>query len=197
MLSPDFRSIPLRHDEGPHVIHGPIYSPVHTGGGHIYVGTAAEAPTRPEFRRYLRLLAVISAPVVGATVDAPPPAPLNLWAKWRRLEDAVDSAWDEVRGRGAPWALVRLNPPTRDALSDALAAGAPETAYQVVNFGGHGAPDGLALEDHLGRMDFLTTDELVSLFRGLSVRLVVLNACRTVAIADRLVNESGTYRERF
>ena len=192
MLPPDFRPIPFRHDEGMHIthIHGPIYGPVHTGTGHIYVGTAAEAPRRPEFRRYLRMLAVVAAPVVGATVDDPPPVSLDLWAEWRRLEEAACGAWDEVRGQGAPWAIIRLNPPTRGTLGDALAAGDPDGAYQVVHFSGHGAPDGLAFEDHLGRTDFVTTDELVSLFSSSSVRLVVLNACQTVAIADRLVNEA-------
>ena len=69
MAPADFRPIPTRHDEGTHVthIHGPIYGPVHTGVGHIYMGTAAEAPTRPEFKRYLRMLGVVTAPVTGAT----------------------------------------------------------------------------------------------------------------------------------
>ena len=164
-MPPDFRPIPFRHDEGSHIthIHGPIYGPVHTGPGHIYLGRASEAPKRPEFKRYLRLLAVVAAPAVGATVDDPPPAPLDLWAEWRRLEKSIRGAWDEVRGQGAPWAVVRLNPPTREALSDALAAGDPDGAYQVVHFSGHGAPDGLAFEDSLGRTDFVTADELVSL----------------------------------
>jgi CHAT domain-containing protein len=139
----------------------------------------------------LRLLAVVSAPVVGATVDDPPPAPLNLWLEWHTLEQAIQGAWDEVSGQGAPWAVIRLNPPTSDALGDALAAGDAERSYQVVHFSSHGAPEGMALEDELGRMDFVSTDELVQLFRGSATRLVFLNACQTVTIADRLVTEAG------
>jgi tetratricopeptide (TPR) repeat protein len=165
-------------------------STIITGPVHIH-WTATGAPTRPEFRRYLRMLAVVAAPVVGDTEYDPPPAPLDLWAEWRRLEEAIRGAWDVVRGQGVPWAVVRLNPPTRHHLADALAAGTPDTAYQVVHFSGHGEPDGLALEDELGRTDFVTADELVDIFRDRPVRLVVLNACRTDAIARRLHQEAG------
>jgi len=165
-------------------------STIITGPVHIH-WTATGAPTRAEFRRYLRMLAVVAAPVVGYTEDDPPPAPLDLWAEWRRLEEAIRGAWDVVRGQGAPWAAVRLNPPTRHHLADALAAGTPDTAYQVVHFSGHGAPDGLALEDELGRTDFVTAGELVDIFRDRPARLVVLNACRTEAIARRLHQKAG------
>ncbi len=164
-------------------------STVITGPVHIH-WTATTASARPEFKRYLRMLAVVAAPVVGRTEADPPPAPLDLWAEWRRLEEAVRNAWDVVRGQGAPWAVIRLNPPTRHHLADALAAGDPETAYQVVHFSGHGSPDGLALEDELGRTDFVTADELVALFRHRPVRLVVLNACETEAIARQLHQEA-------
>jgi len=167
-----------------------IGSLVATGPVHVH-WTAATAPTRPEFKRYLRMLAVVAAPVVGLTVNDPPPAPLDLWGEWQRLEQAIRSAWDWVKGQGAPWAVVRLNPPTRHALADALAAGAPDTAYQVVHVSGHGSPDGLALEDEWGRTDFVTGDELVALFRSRPVRLVVLNACQSEPIARRLRGEAG------
>lgn len=161
-----------------------------TGDVHIHL-TAATAPNRPEFKCYLRMLAVVAAPVVGRIEADPPPVPLDLWAEWRRLEEAIRNAWDVVRGQGTPWAVVRLNPPTRAALADALAAGALESAYQVVHFSGHGAPNGLDLEDDLGRTNFVTDDELVDLFRDRSVRLIVLNACKTEAIARRLHEEAG------
>ena len=41
-----------------------------TGPVHIH-WTATTAPTRPEFRRYLRMLAVVAAPVVGRTMLQP------------------------------------------------------------------------------------------------------------------------------
>jgi len=165
-------------------------SVVATGPVHVH-WTAATAPTRPEFKRYLRMLAVVAAPVVGFTVNDPPPAPLDLWGEWQRLEQAIRSAWDRVKGQGAPWAVVRLNPPTRHALADALAAGAPDVAYQVVHVSGHGSPDGLALEDEWGCTDLVTGDELVALLRGRPVRLVVLNACQSEPIARRLHAEAG------
>jgi len=165
-------------------------SVVVAGPVHVH-WTAATAPTRPEFKRYLRMLAVVAAPVVGLTVNDPPPAPLDLWGEWQRLEQAIRSAWDRVKGQGAPWAVVRLNPPTRDALADALAAGTMDAAYQVVHLSGHGSPDGLALEDEWGRTDFVTGDELVALLRGRPVRLVVLNACQSEPIARRLRGEAG------
>ena len=164
-------------------------SVVATGPVHIH-WTAATAPTRPEFKRYLRMLAVVAAPVVGLVND-PPPAPLDLWGEWQRLEQTIRSAWDRVKGQGAPWAVVRLNPPTRDALADALAAGTMDAAYQVVHLSGHGSPDGLALEDEWGRTDFVTGDELVALLRDRPVRLVVLNACQSEPIARRLHGEAG------
>ena len=165
-------------------------STIIAGPVHIH-WTAATAPTRPEFRRLLRMLAVVAAPVVGFTEADPPPAPLDLWAEWRRLEEAVRSAGDVVRDQGAPWAVVRLNPPTRAALADALATGEADAAYQVVHFSGHGAPDGLAFEDDLGHTDFVTDDQLVDLLRGRPVRLVVLNACETETIAEQLHQEAG------
>ncbi len=149
-------------------------STIITGPVHIH-WTATTAPARPEFKRYLRMLAVVAAPVVGRTEADPPPAPLDLWAEWRRLEEAVRNAWDVVRGQGVPWAV----------------AGDPDAAYQVVHFSGHGATDGVALEDELGRTDFVTTDELVALFRHRPVRLVVLNACEMEHIARRLHLEAG------
>jgi hypothetical protein len=161
-------------------------------GGDVHIHwTSTEAPNRPQFKRYLRMLAVVAAPVVGATVSDPPPAPLDLWAEWRRLEESIRGAWDEVHGRGAPWAVVRLNPPTRHQLADAMVTGDAASAYQVVHFSGHGGPNGLALENDLGCTDFVTDDELVDLFCDRPVRLVVFNACRTEALAQRLHAEAG------
>lgn len=161
-------------------------------GGDVHIHwTPAEAPNLPQFKRYLRMLAVVAAPVVGAMVDDPPPARLDLWAEWRRLEESIRGAWDEVLGQGAPWAIVRLNPPTRHHLVDALMAGDAASAYQVIHFSGHGAPNGLALEDELGCTDFVTDEELVTIFRNRPVRLVVFNACHTEALARRLHAEAG------
>ncbi|RME40528.1 MAG: hypothetical protein D6796_17090 [Caldilineae bacterium] len=72
-------------------------STITTGPVHIH-SAATTAPARSEFRRYLRMLAAVAAPAVGRTEADPPPAPLDLWAEWRRLEESVRNAWDVVRG---------------------------------------------------------------------------------------------------
>jgi len=67
--------------------------------------------------RYLRALAVVAAPVRNVRGDGPPGGvPLDVWGRWTKLEQAIRSASDPVTGAGAPWALVRLHPPTRERL---------------------------------------------------------------------------------
>ena len=98
---------------------------------------------------------------------------------------------DALAGRGAPWALVRLTPPTLQALGDALAAGRAGLPYQVLHFSGHGGPDGLTLEDDLGREQFVPVADLVALLRGSGVQVVVLKGCQTGAVAAALVQHAG------
>ncbi len=73
--------------------------------------------TIPSPGRYLRALAVVAAPVRNEQCDGPPGGvPLDVWGRWSKLEQAIRSASDPVTGAGAPWALVRLHPPTRERL---------------------------------------------------------------------------------
>ncbi len=78
-----------------------------------YLARLDAGPARPWDLRGFELGALRPAPmsktgswfcsansVTGATASEPPPAPLDLWAEWRRLEDAIHGAWDEVRGQG-------------------------------------------------------------------------------------------------
>ncbi len=111
----------------------------------VDIRTTTTAPTQPEFKRHLRMLSIVAAPVVGRTAGEPPPALLDLWGEWRRLEESINNTWDVVRNQGAPRAVMRFNPPTRNRLADALAAGDSNTAYQVIHCSGHGISAGLAV----------------------------------------------------
>nr|HID14917.1 CHAT domain-containing protein [Anaerolineae bacterium] len=169
-----------------------VHSVIVTGGyGRGYL-TAAQATALPQFRRYLRLLAVIAAPATGLQEGTPPSAPLNVWAVWRGLTGGIQQAADAVTGDIPAWAVVRLAPPTPDQFRAALAAGsAEETAYQVVHCVCHGSPDGLALETDVGRETLMPTDDLVAAFRRSRVRIAFLSACQTLTLAEALHGEAG------
>jgi len=69
-----------------------VHSVIVTGDyGRGYL-TAAQATALPQFRRYLRLLAVIAAPATGLQEGTPPSAPLNVWAVWRGLTGGIQQA---------------------------------------------------------------------------------------------------------
>jgi hypothetical protein len=154
------------------------------------VVSAAEFAREPRARRYLRLLAVLAAPVANARGDGPTEGrSLDVWGEWERLRQATDRARDVVNETGAPWAVVRLVPPTAESLRRALVPRDP--GYQVLHLSCHGSPSGLTLEDTLGRERLLPTDDLVATLRTTTVRLVVLNACSTAELGQALVERAG------
>jgi CHAT domain-containing protein len=154
------------------------------------VVSAAEFAREPRARRYLRLLAVLAAPVANARGDGPTEGrSLDVWGEWERLRQATDRARDVVNETGAPWAVVRLVPPTAESLRRALVPRDP--GYQVLHLSCHGSPSGLTLEDTLGRERLLPTDDLVAVLRTTTVRLVVLNACSTAELGQALVERAG------
>jgi|CXWL01.1.fsa_nt_gi tetratricopeptide (TPR) repeat protein len=131
----------------------------------------------------LRMLAVFASPVANEHgSDRPGGAALDVWSEWEALQAAL-SARDPVSNRGAPWDVVRLSPPTAEALGDALVG----HCARVVHLAGHGCSEGLYLEDDLGRERLVTTSELIRQLRGRGVELVVLNACATADVAGQLV----------
>ena len=160
-----------------------------TGSGNT-IHISAEAFARsPEARNYLRMLVVIAAPVAAADgVTTPLSPPLDVWGEWERLCAGLDGPIDPVAGKAAAWAVVRLAEPTPERLRDALATG---LGYHVVHFIGHGSPDGLLLEDSLGREQFVSTADLVAILAGDGSRpapkLVVFNACETQPVAQAVV----------
>jgi hypothetical protein len=154
------------------------------------VVNAAEFAREPRARAYLRLLAVLATPLSNTAGDGPPAGrPLDVWGEWERLSEAAGRARDVVGGRGVAWAMVRLAPPTADALGRALAASDP--GYQALHISAHGAPEGLWLEDEQGRETLLPTARLVDMVRRSGVRLVVLNACDSQDLGRALVEEAG------
>ena len=147
-----------------------------------------------DLRRMLRVLVLLAAPVVGAEPGDPPPPRLNLPGEWRRLAEAV-------RQSQAPIALIRLMPPTLEALRFALSPRAleQELAPHILHFAGHGGPDYLLFEDPWGRADRVPTEALLALGRDLPapLALAVFNGCRTADGADaaaRAAVEGGLAR---
>ncbi|MBK9712490.1 MAG: CHAT domain-containing protein [Kouleothrix sp.] len=162
-------------------VHGNVFNVVFDAAG--FAG-------EPRARAYLRLLAVLATPLSDARGDGPPTGrPLDVWGEWERLQEATGRARDAVGGRGVPWAMVRLAPPTPDALGRALAARDP--GYQALHVSCHGTPAGLLLEDEQGREVLLPVDRLVDIVRRSGARLVVLNACESEEIARALVERAG------
>jgi tetratricopeptide (TPR) repeat protein len=138
-------------------------------------------------RHRLRMLAVLASPVAGAAGGPPEGPPLDFWGEWERLAEAL-GAQDAADGGAAPWAVGRLPSPTAAALADELAQ---SDGYQVLHLACHGCPDGVVLEDRLGREALVPTAALVSALRGRSVRLAVLNACETLEVARALVDQGA------
>ena len=171
-------------------------SRVYTAGRDLIVVQAADRAAtllaRPDLRDYLRVLVIVAAPVVGEREDQEPPAPLNARSEWLGLARAV-------RASRAPIALVRLVPPTFDALRWALApqARGQGLAPHVVHFIGHGKPGRLAFEDELGWLSWAGSDKLTEALRQAGVQLVVLNACWSadadgLSVAETLVKHGAT-----
>jgi len=92
-------------------IHGDVIgSQILTAERQVIVGrTALAALASPKAAQTLRVLVLIAAPVTGRRITDPAPPPLDVRGEWARLAHAV-------RSSGAPIALVRLMPPTLDAL---------------------------------------------------------------------------------
>src|SRR5579859_392390 len=81
--------------------------------------------------------------------------------------------------------VVFLEDASPDAIQDALADG----DFHILHLTGHGStrPDGqsmLLLENEQGGQELVTGAEFTQLLQGSGLRLVVLNACRTAALAQ-------------
>jgi len=127
----------------------------------------------------LKVLAVISTPVLGAEGNEPPAVRLDIWKEWQNLEDAIREP-NPNTGREKPIDLTCLLSSTRDRIRRAL------EGFDVVHFSGHGTESGLLLETEHGREDLVASDDFAKLFANSNVKLVVLSACESVKTAEAL-----------
>jgi hypothetical protein len=138
------------------------------------------------------MLAVIAAPAARPAEGAVPGTPLNVWAEWGALTDGLRRAADPVTDAGPHWAVRRLAPPTPERLRAVLPeADRGPDGFQVVHFVCHVCPTGLALETAVGREVLVPTSDLIDVFARCSARVVFLNACETLAVAQALHCEAG------
>ena len=162
-------------------------------GGPVYAhARAAQFVTGPDAFRYVRMLAVLPAPVANEKGNGPPDSQVleigGIWSEWQIFSKAIEHSYDKIGGKSAAWAVVRLVPPTPEALRDALVPG--QLGYQVLHFRCQGNTAGLILEDRLGREQLLTTSRIVETVLGTSVQLLVLNAGPTVELGRLLLENT-------
>ncbi|NUQ39316.1 MAG: tetratricopeptide repeat protein, partial [Caldilineales bacterium] len=144
---------------------------------------ANQAPAAAE-SGHLRLLALIASPLSNAAGDGPPQGQqLDVWGEWERLRQSIAAAHDPVNRRAAPWEVIRQAPSTAAGLQTALIA-----APDVLHVCAHAGPEGLLIEDDLGREAELPRARLAQIVRGRGLKLAVLNACATAKIAKALLD---------
>ncbi len=146
-------------------------------GGNLIFNAAEyiERRQRRDLRKMLRVLVMLSAPVIDPRHPDKDLAPLDLQAEWNRLAEAV-------RASGAPIALIHLLPPTLDALRYALSPRAVEQGLypHVLHFSGHAWSEGLLLEDEYSQCDPVTTPRLMEALKDAPpLDLAVFNACES------------------
>ena len=130
---------------------------------------------RRDLRKMLRVLVILSAPVLDPRQPEADLTPLDLQAEWNRLAEAVQAS-------GAPIALIRLMPPTLDALRYALSPRAVEQGLypHVLHFSGHAWSEGLLFEDEYSQCDAVTTARLLEALKDAPpLDLAVFNACQS------------------
>ncbi len=147
--------------------------------------------------RMLRILTLMAAPVFDPRNPDTPPIPLDLRQEWHKLSE-------KVRSSHAPILLMRLVPPTLDALRAALSPGAEARGERphILHFSGHAWAGGLLLEDEFGQAAPASTEAIIDALKGAQdasrpLDLAVLNGCESSAdlhsVAQALV-EAGIVR---
>jgi tetratricopeptide (TPR) repeat protein len=160
---------------GKNVVVGDHNTVIEVSGDLIFNAAQAAALKARDLRKMLRVLVVLASPVFDPRNPGHRPSPLDLLAEWRRLADAVSAS-------GAPIALIRLTPPTLEALRYALSPRAVEQGLypHVLHFSGHAWPEGLLFEDQYGGMDAVSTPRLLAELRDCPpLDLAVFNACQS------------------
>lgn len=164
----------------------------HISGNNTDVFNAGQFAKASKARNYLRMLVVLAAPIASKSDDRHQNHPLDVQREWEQLRRATDRAHDPGNSISAPWAVVRLVPPTLQCLRDALIPRNP--GYQVIHISCRGTSDSLIFEDNFGRVSEVKKADLVGAIRGNSNRsvaqLVFLNGGNTIDLAQRLYNDA-------
>ncbi len=153
----------------------------------------SERRKQRDLRNMLRVLVLLSAPVIDPRRPQEDLTPLDLQAEWNRLAEAVTAS-------GAPIALIRLMPPTLDALRYALSPRAVEAGLypHVLHFSGHAWSEGLLFEDAYSQSDAVTTQRLLEALKDAPpLDLALFNACESaegVLSAAQAFVEAGKAR---
>ncbi len=144
----------------------------------IHLGEGREGDRRPPD---VRMLTVIAAPLADKSGQEPPRhSPLNVWMEWERLSKAFP--------RGANWEVAAHHPATEAWLGRRLSRAANlQRPFAILHFVGHGGAQGLIIEDELGRERLLDVEALGALLKAGDVRLLVLNACETLPLAETMI----------
>ncbi|MBI3362127.1 MAG: CHAT domain-containing protein, partial [Chloroflexi bacterium] len=150
----------------------------------IQPGQLAEAALRRLAQPYyLRVLVVVSAPIPDLAPRPPSFAEkgeslpsLNFQQEWADLRRTVLNSH-------APILLVRLQPPTLDALRYVCSpqARAQGLAPHVVHFIGHGSPESVILEDEFGLARRIPSAEIAAALEEGGVKMAVMNSCYSAA----------------
>jgi tetratricopeptide (TPR) repeat protein len=153
--------------------------------------------------RCLPVLVVVPTPVLragpasGHPDEAPSHLPVDSWAEWRRIREAVDRARDPYTGGRPALKLHRLLPPTlarlREALHAGPASGRPaRPAYPMVHLIGCVLEDGLLrMEQENGREDPTAPESLAAAFQGAGVEIALLTICDGEEFAAALIRDAG------
>ena len=137
--------------------------------------------------KQIRMIVIISSPVVGFSEQEEPLPHLDLWNEWRRITESLRTDYPESsEPKDTHWLVERLLPPTLEHLANVLAEG----NIDIVHFIGHASQNGLFLEDEYGRTHLARNEYIIDLFKRNPVKLIVLNACHTSLLAYRLYTEA-------
>ncbi|MBN1681687.1 MAG: tetratricopeptide repeat protein [Anaerolineae bacterium] len=147
-------------------------------------------PGMAQLRRYLPVLAVIAAPYAGLSGDQDPIDPLDRLREWDLINRAFAAASEQAGDGASPLALVRLVPPTAEALGQALET-AEADAFRVVHLVCNGERDMLYLEADNGHEAYAVAERVVNLFEPGGVRLVIMDGCFSRRIGQMLIDETG------
>ncbi len=157
---------------------------------HISGENMIRDPGLLRLRRYLPVLALISAPYAGAG-NSDPVNPLDPVQEWRALARILDAQPVQREGTRVALALARLVPPTLARLREVLARGEHDPdAFRVAHIIAQGEHDTLLLEHASGGTQIVGAEAFAGAFATSGVRVVVLDGCFSPLLAELLVERT-------